>query len=41
MNTDQNKPVRLSKATREFDLGIGTIVDFLESKGISVEAFKL
>ncbi len=35
---DANKPVRLSKAVREFNLGIGTIVDFLETKGIQVEA---
>lgn len=35
---DVNKPVRLSKAAREFNLGIGTIVDFLESKGITVDA---
>ena len=35
---DANKPVRLSKAAREFNLGIGTIVDFLETKGIQVEA---
>ena len=35
---DSNKPVRLSKAAREFNLGIGTIVDFLEIKGIHVEA---
>ncbi|MEC7654324.1 MAG: translation initiation factor IF-2 N-terminal domain-containing protein, partial [Bacteroidota bacterium] len=35
---DANKPVRLSKAAREFNLGIGTIVDFLDSKGIQVEA---
>jgi translation initiation factor IF-2 len=35
---DVNKPVRLSKAAREFNLGIGTIVDFLDSKGISVDA---
>jgi len=35
---DVNKPVRLSKAAREFNLGIGTIVDFLETKGISVDA---
>ena len=33
-----NKPVRLSKAAREFNLGIGTIVDFLDTKGIQVEA---
>jgi translation initiation factor IF-2 len=35
---DVNKPVRLSKAAREFNLGIGTIVDFLETKGINVDA---
>ena len=35
---DANKPVRSSKAAREFNLGIGTIVDFLETKGIQVEA---
>ena len=35
---DANKPVRLSKAAREFNLGIGTIVEFLETKGIQVEA---
>ena len=36
--SDENKPVRLSKAAREFNLGIGTIVDFLETKGIQVDA---
>lgn len=35
---DANKPVRLNKLTREFNLGLQTIVDFLESKGIEVEA---
>ena len=35
---DANKPVRLSKAAREFNLGIGTIVDFLDTQGIQVEA---
>ena len=35
---DANKPVRLSKAAKEFNLGIGTIVEFLDSKGIQVEA---
>jgi translation initiation factor IF-2 len=35
---DANKPVRLSKAAREFNLGIGTIVDFLDTKGIKVDA---
>ena len=34
---DANKPVRLSKAAREFNLGIGTIVDFLETKGIRLK----
>jgi translation initiation factor IF-2 len=34
---DANKPVRLSKAAREFNLGIGTIVEFLETKGIKVD----
>ena len=35
---DPTKPVRLSKAAREFNLGIATVVDFLASKGIEVEA---
>lgn len=33
-----SKSVRLSKAAREFNVGTGTIVDFLEKKGISVES---
>jgi translation initiation factor IF-2 len=35
---DANKPVRLNKLAREFNLGIQTIVDFLGGKGIEVEA---
>ncbi|MEM7161687.1 MAG: translation initiation factor IF-2 [Bacteroidota bacterium] len=32
------KPVRLSKAAKEVNLGIGRVVEFLESKGFEVEA---
>ena len=35
---EANKPVRLSKAAREFNLGMTTVVEFLASKGIEVEA---
>ena len=35
--SEVSKPVRLSKAAREFNLGLDTIVDFLASKGIEVE----
>ena len=35
---DASKPVRLNKIAREFNLGIQTIVDFLASKGMEVEA---
>ena len=35
---EATKPVRLSKAAREFNLGIATVVEFLASKGIEVEA---
>ena len=35
--SDVSKPVRLSKAAREFNLGVDTIVEFLASKGIEVE----
>ena len=35
---EATKPVRLSKAAREFNLGIVTVVEFLASKGIEVEA---
>lgn len=34
----RNKSVRLSKATREFNVGLQTLVDFLGTKGIEVEA---
>ena len=35
--SEVSKPVRLSKAAREFNLGVDTIVEFLASKGIEVE----
>jgi len=35
--SEVSKPVRLSKAAREFNLGVDTIVEFLSSKGIEVE----
>ena len=35
--SDVSKPVRLSKAAREFNLGVDTIVEFLASQGIEVE----
>ncbi len=35
---ESTKPVRLSKVAREFNLGMTTVVDFLASKGIEVEA---
>ncbi len=35
---EANKPVRLNKIAREFNLGIQTIVDFLASKGMDVDA---
>lgn len=35
---DANKPVRLNLIAREFNLGVQTIVDFLASKGIEVDA---
>lgn len=31
--TNNNKPIRLSKAAREFNVSIGTIVDYLTKKG--------
>lgn len=33
-----NKVTRLSKVAREFNIGIHTIVDFLQAKGISIES---
>jgi len=35
--TEANKATRLSKAAREFNVGIHTIVDFLAKKGIEIE----
>ena len=35
---ESTKPVRLSKVAREFNLGMTTVVDFLASQGIEVEA---
>lgn len=32
------KPVRLSKAAREFNVGIATIVEFLDEQGVEIEA---
>ena len=32
------KVVRLAKAAKEFNIGIGTIVDFLKKKGITVDS---
>jgi translation initiation factor IF-2 len=34
---DTNKAVRISKVARELNVGTGTIVEFLEGKGIAVE----
>jgi len=34
---DTNKAVRISKIARELNVGTGTIVEFLEAKGIAVE----
>jgi translation initiation factor IF-2 len=33
-----NKPIRLSKIAREFNIGISTIADFLSKKGHAIEA---
>ena len=35
---ESNKPERLRKAARELNLGMTTVVEFLASKGIEVEA---
>ena len=32
------KPKRLSKVTKEFNLGLSTVVDFLKDKGFEVES---
>ena len=36
--SDENKQMRLGKVSREFNLGVNTIVEFLASKGIEVES---
>src|SRR5210317_260677 len=36
--TEASKATRLSKAAREFNVGIHTIVEYLEKKGIEVDA---
>ncbi|MDZ7741928.1 MAG: hypothetical protein U5Q03_09315 [Bacteroidota bacterium] len=36
--SETNKGTRLSKAAREFNVGISTIVDFLAKKGIKIES---
>ncbi len=33
-----SKPARLNKVARDFNVSINTIVEFLEEKGVSVEA---
>ena len=33
-----NKEVRISKIVKEFNIGIATLVDFLQKKGLDVEA---
>lgn len=35
--TDEIKPTRLSKAAREFNVGISTIVEFLNKKGFDLD----
>ena len=32
------KPIRLGKAAGELNVGIATLVEFLESKGVKIEA---
>ncbi|MDZ7774125.1 MAG: hypothetical protein U5L09_00190 [Bacteroidales bacterium] len=36
--TNNKKPIRLSKAAREFNVSIGTIVDFLNKKGHDISS---
>jgi len=36
--TDDTKATRLSKAAREFNVGIQTIVEFLHKKGVVVSS---
>ena len=32
------RPIRLGKAAGEFNVGMSTIVEFLESKGVSIDS---
>ena len=34
----QKAPIRLSKAAKEFNVGLPTVVEFLAKKGIEIEA---
>jgi len=38
MSEATEKAIRLSKVTREFNLGLHTVVEFLEGKGHTVES---
>ncbi|MBQ3710026.1 MAG: translation initiation factor IF-2 [Bacteroidales bacterium] len=38
MSEDTNKTIRLSKAAKEFNVGMGTILDFLAKKGFQVDS---
>ena len=33
-----NDNIRISKALKEFNIGMGTLVDFLKKKGIEVDS---
>ena len=33
----ENGPIRLSKAAKELNVGLSTVVDFLATKGIKIE----
>lgn len=36
--SETNKPTRLNKVARELNVGLSTLVEFLSSKGIEIEA---
>ena len=38
MSEDSNFTIRLSKAAKEFNVGMGTILDFLAKKGFQVDS---
>jgi len=38
MSEDSNFTIRLSKAAKEFNVGIGTILDFLAQNGFQVDS---